>query len=249
MIMELNELDTMLRRADQLDRPVPVETLIEKSMHNGQQRARNRRLTVVGALAGSLAAVGIIAGLAFGPGPSVSMSPAADPKPSEIAPTQEPDKTGSLPTAVDLKKIIKAELPEGKITRKFDTEGLWGAGMALELGDKDGYGLAAVGIDRVSWTADQPTCTPSSMTTCEERATAGGVVWIGRDQEKSGDGTRYSLVRPNGTRVWFLQRNELNGQVERQDLPLSDAEAIELITATDWYELADQLPAHAPWTR
>ena len=165
--MEIDELDTLLRRADQLERPVPVETLIERSMRNGRRRARNRRLTTIGALAGCLAAVVIIAGLALAPGPSVSMSPAATPEPSEIVPT----RTGSLPTTTELKKIIKAELPERMITRNFSTEGQWGAGIAYELGDRDGYGHAAVGIDRLSWTTD-PTCTPSSLGTCETRTVA-----------------------------------------------------------------------------
>lgn len=242
--MEIDELDTLLRRADQLERPVPVETLIERSMRNGRRRARHRRLTTIGALAGCLAAVVIIAGLTLAPGPSVSMSPAATPEPSEIVPT----RTGSLPTTTELKKIIKAELPERMITRNISTEGQWGAGIAYELGDRDGYGHAAVGIDRLSWTTD-PTCTPSATVTCETRTLAAGDVWIARDHEKSGEATHYSLVRPNGTRVWLFQRNELNGQADREDLPLSDAEAIALITAPDWHNLADRLPTAAPWTR
>ncbi len=247
--METDELDTLLRRADQLDRPVPVEALIEKSMHGARQRARNRRMAVIGSLGASLAAVVAIAGLALGPGPSVPMSPAgtAKPLPSHTTPPSNSDQQANLPTTAELKKITEAKLPERMTLRQISTEGLWGTGITFELGDQDGYGLAGVGIDRVSWAADKQTCTAAATVTCVQRAVAGGVVWIARDQEKPGDATRYSLIRPDGTRVSFFQRNQLDGQVDRDDLPLSDREAIKLITAADWHEHLDRLPLEAPW--
>ncbi len=247
--MELNELDTMLQRADRLDRPVPVEALIEKSMRNARQRARNRRLAVAGTLGTSLAAVGVLATLTLGPGQSVPMSPAASPKPtpSELMSTRGPEQRGALPATAELKTTVEANLPEQLITRTFHTEGMSGAGITFELGDKDGYGQAAVGIDRLSWNPGQPTCTSSPAVRCEKRTVPSGELWIARDQEKPGDGTRYSLVRPNGTRIWFLQRNKANDQADRDDLPLSDQEAIEMITAPAWHELADNLPIETPW--
>ncbi|WP_152360218.1 hypothetical protein [Microlunatus speluncae] len=247
--METNELNTLLRQADEIDRPVPVDTLVEGGIRRGQHQLRTRRLTVAGALGTTLAAVGVVAAFSLGGGPGVPMSPAAVPttKPTPTQPAPKPADDGTLPSVAELSKVIKSNLPDGLSMREVvPTQEKGNTDIVFELGNKkDGYGWAGGGVFRNSWYDDVP-CDPAGG--CTETEIDGGVLQISRDTEKVGDGTWYWFRGSDGTGVWFGQRNafEGNGPVTREELPLSDKEAIELLTDPKWQQIADLLPEKQP---
>ncbi len=248
--METNELQTLLRQADQVDRPLPVDTLVEEGIRRGQHRLRTRRLTVAGALGTTLAAVGVVAAFSLGAGPGVPMSPAAvpTPKPSPTQPAESKSKAdeGTLPSVADLKKLIKSNLPDGLTMRKVvPTQERGNTDIVFELGDDDGFAWAGGGVSRTNW-FDKVPCTDAQG--CTESKVDGGELRITRDTEKVGDGTWYWFLRDDGTEVWFGQSNAFdgNGPATRDQLPLTDQEAIELITDPAWEKITQLLPEKQP---
>lgn len=247
--MEQNELNSLLREADRIDRPLPIDTLVDGGIRRGRRQLRNRRLTAVGALGTTLAALGAVVafGLPTGGGTGVTVAPAAVPtsKPSPSEASKPP--ADKLPSVAELTKIMKAHVPDDLTMRKVTpTEALVSnTTIVFELGDDDGYAWAGGGVFRTSWFGKMP-CTP--VQGCEEREVEGGVVQISRDKEKVGDGTWYWFLRSDGTQVWFGQRNafEGNGPVTRDRLPLTDKEVIALITDPAWEKLTDRLPEKQP---
>lgn len=240
--METRDLQTLLRAADQSDRPAPVDALVEEGVRRGRRRLRDRWLTALGAVGATLAAAGAVVAFALPGGGSggITVAPAGTPSPSRSVESTKSD--GRLPTSAELKKLIKAQLPEGLTMRKVGGED----GMiAYDLGDEDGYGWSAGGVHRMDWFGPVP-CTEAQG--CTVTKVDGGEVQISRDTEKVGDGTWYTFVRDDGTAVWFGQRNAFdgNGPVTREKLPLTDKEAIALITSDDWTPLLDRLPKKSP---
>jgi hypothetical protein len=219
-----------------------VDSLVEEGVRLGRRRLRDRRLTALGAVGATLVAAGAIVAFSLpgGTGGGVTVAPAGTPSASRSI---EPTKAGGrLPTTAELQKVIKAELPEGLTLRKPDGED----GMIVyHLGDKDGYAWSGAGVQRMDWFGPVP-CTEAQGCTVTE--VEGGEVQISRDKEKVGDGTWYTFVRDDGAAVWFGQRNafEGNGPVTRETLPLTDQEAIALVTSDAWTVWLDRLPAEPP---
>jgi hypothetical protein len=245
--MEQNELSTLLRDADRIDRLPPVDSLVDEGIRRGRHQLRTRRLTTVGVLGTTLATLGAV--VAFGlptGGPGTTIAPAAvptaKPSPSEKS---TPDK-GSLPRFADLKKMIKSNLPDDLIMRKaVPADERDNTTIVFELGDEDGYAWAGGGVARTGWFEPVP-CEAAHG--CTESKVDGGELWISRDTEKVGDGTWYRFKRADGTEVWFGQRNafEGNGPVTRERLPLTDKEAIKIITDPEWAKITDRLPKENP---
>lgn len=246
--MEQNELNSLLREADRIDRPLPIDTLVDGGIRRGRRRLRNRRLSAVGALGTTLAALGAVVAFGLPPGGTgVTIAPAAVPtsKPSPSESSKPP--ADKLPSVAELTKIIKGHVPDDLTMRKVTpTEALVSnTTIVFELGDDDGYSWAGGGVFRTDWFGKTP-CNAAQG--CTESKVEGGVVRIHRDKEKVGDGTWYYFKRSDGTEVWFGQRNAFqgNGPVTRDRLPLTDKEVIALITDADWEKLTDRLPEKQP---
>ncbi|GAB3766944.1 hypothetical protein [Microlunatus parietis] len=240
--METRDLQTLLRAADRTDRPAPVDQLVEEGVRRGRRRLRERRLTALGAVGATLAAAGAVVAFALpgsGSGGGVTVAPAGTPSPSRSV---EQTKEGRLPTTAELQKLIKANLPEGLTLRKaVGEDGM----ISYELGDEDGYSWSGGGVLRTDWFGHVP-CTEAQGCTVTE--VEGGRLQISRDPEKVGDGTWYTFVRDDGRAVWFGQRNAFdgNGPVTREKLPLTDKQAIALVTSDDWTPWLDRLPKESP---
>lgn len=239
--METRDLQTLLRAADRTDRPAPVDSLVEEGVRRGRRRLRDRRLTALGAVGATLATAGAVVAFALPGGGSggITVAPAGTPSPSRSV---ETTKEGRLPTSAELLKLIKKNLPEGLTLRKPGGED----GMiSYHLGDEDGYAWSGGGVQRMDWFGPIP-CTEAQGCTVTE--VEGGEIRISRDGEKVGDGTWYTFVRDDGAAVWFGQRNafEGNGPVTRDELPLTDQQAIALITSDDWTPWLDRLPEKSP---
>jgi hypothetical protein len=247
--MDQNELNTLLRDADRIDRLPPIDTLVDEGIRRGRHRLRTRRLTAVGVLGTSLATLGAV--VAFGlpaGGPGTTIAPAAVPtaKPSPSESSKSTSDKGSLPKFADLKRIIKSNLPDELIMRKaVPADERNNTMIIFELGDEDGYSWAGGGVSRTDWFGPIP-CEAAQG--CTESKVDGGVLRISRDTEKVGDGTWYSFERADGSEVWFGQRNAFdgNGPVTRERLPLTDKEVIKIITDPEWTKITDRLPKENP---
>ncbi|WP_377494495.1 hypothetical protein [Microlunatus sp. GCM10028923] len=240
--METHDLQTLLRAADRADRPAPVDALVEEGVRRGRRRLRDRRLTALGAAGATLATAGALVAFALPGGGSggVTIAPAGTPSASRSI---EPKKAQErLPTSAELRKLIKANLPEGLTLRKASGEdGMIG----YELGNKDGYAWSGGGVQRMDW-FEPASCEEAQG--CTLLKVDGGEVQISRDTEKVGNGTWYTFVRDDGAAVWFGQRNAFdgNGPVTREELPLTDKQVIALITSDDWTPWLDRLPKKSP---
>jgi hypothetical protein len=245
--MEQNDLSTLLRDADRIDRLPPVDAMVDEGIRRGRHRLRTRRVTAVSVLGTSLAALGVV--VAFGlpaGGPGTTIAPAATPT-TKPSPSEKstPDK-GSLPKFADLKRIMESNLPDDLTMRKAVPADVRNNTMIIfELGDEDGYAWAGGGVAHTDWFDPVP-CEAAHG--CTESKVEDGVLRISRDTEKVGDGTWYTFMRADGTQVWFGQRNAFdgNGPVTRERLPLSDKEAIKIITDPEWAEITDRLPKENP---
>jgi hypothetical protein len=252
MIMEQNELNSLLREADRIDRPLPIDTLVDGGIRRGRRRLRNRRLTAVGALGTTLAALGAVVAFGLPPGGTgVTIAPAAVPtsKPSPSESSKPAPKKGTFPTVAQMKSIVAADLPDGLAMKKVvPTDFRNNHNIVFELHDEHGRGWAGAGIGRESWdgwSLDNP-CKPTQG--CTETKVDAGVLRITRDTEKVGRGIWYWLHRTDGTVVWIGHSNafEGSGPVTRDRHALTDRQAIKIISAPEWGKLAQALPKELP---
>ncbi len=251
--MEENELSTMLREADRIDRLPPVDSMVNEGIRRGRSRLRTRRLTALGVVGTSIAALATVVALTAPTiGPGVTVAPAAQPtsKPAPPEPSKQAAKDkGKLPSVHDLTKIMKANLPGGLTMADVQpTQKRGNTDIVFELVDEHGRGWAGGGVARTSWASWEDHGPCKAAQGCTETKIDEGTLRITRDLEKVGEGVWYWLRRTDGTAVWFGQANafEGNGPVTRDRNALSDKQAIKLITAPEWQELGDRLPKEQP---
>jgi hypothetical protein len=244
MIMDSHDLDTLLREIDRTDRPVPIDALTEEGLRRGRRRVRRHRLTVAGVLGATLASVGLIAAFSLATVPGVPTTPAAVPTP-KISPSRPIPADGkrALPTAAELEQTFKALLPVRGDLRKVTAIGP--GAIEFELGDPEaGYAWATGGLARTAWSAQdgRASCAPLPTQDCTTTHTHGGTLRISRLRAEA-DKTWYSFTRPDGTVVWFGQKKALeNDEPTSRDQLLTDNEVIDLIAATEWQQLTENLP-------
>lgn len=245
--MDSHDLDTLLREIDRTDRPVPIDALTEEGLRRGRRRVRRHRLTVAGVLGATLASVGLSAAINLATVPGVPTTPAAVPTPkiSPSRPIPSPaDGKRALPTAAELEQTLEALLPAGMDLRKVTATGP--GAIEFEFGDPEaGYAWATGGLARTAWSAEdgRASCAPLPAQDCTTTHTHGGTLRISRDRAEA-DGTWYSFTRQDGTVVWLGQKKALekHGPTSRDQLPMTDDEVIDLIAATEWQQLTENLP-------